>query len=99
MALGLSDPARPALCFADVADNPGGGGRGNTMWILEAFHLAGVRGAVVGVIHDPAPRRRGARTRRGRTASPRASTATAAIAFSQPVRGAGHGAVASRRAG
>ena len=45
---------KPALIFADVADNPGGGGRGNTMFILEAFHLAGVRDALVGVIHDPA---------------------------------------------
>jgi microcystin degradation protein MlrC len=44
----------PALIFADVADNPGGGGRGNTMWILEAFHTAGVQDALVGVIHDPA---------------------------------------------
>jgi len=43
----------PALIFADVADNPGGGGRGNTMWILEAFHRADVRNALVGVIHDP----------------------------------------------
>ncbi len=42
------------LAFADVADNPGGGGRGTTMWILEAFHRAGVRDALVGVIHDPA---------------------------------------------
>ncbi|WP_207537749.1 M81 family metallopeptidase [Sabulicella rubraurantiaca] len=41
------------LAFADVADNPGGGGRGNTMWILESFHRAGVKGAVFGVIHDP----------------------------------------------
>ena len=46
------DTARP-LIFADVADNPGGGGRGNTMWIIEAFHEAGVQGALVGVIHDP----------------------------------------------
>src|SRR6202044_3009990 len=46
-------PARP-LIFADVADNPGGGGRGNTMAILQAFHTAGVRNALVGVIHDPA---------------------------------------------
>ena len=45
--------ANPALIFADVADNPGGGGRGNTMWILEAFHQADVRNALVGVIHDP----------------------------------------------
>jgi microcystin degradation protein MlrC len=42
------------LIFADVADNPGGGGRGNTMWILEAFLNAGVRNGLVGVIHDPA---------------------------------------------
>ncbi|MFN9096161.1 MAG: MlrC C-terminal domain-containing protein, partial [Alphaproteobacteria bacterium] len=42
------------LAFADVADNPGGGGRGNTMWILEAFHRAGVQHCLVGVIHDPA---------------------------------------------
>ncbi len=46
------DTTRP-LIFADVADNPGGGGRGNTMWIIEAFHKAGVQGALVGVIHDP----------------------------------------------
>lgn len=42
------------LAFADVADNPGGGGRGNTMWILEAFVHADIRDALVGVIHDPA---------------------------------------------
>jgi microcystin degradation protein MlrC len=41
------------LAFADVADNPGGGGRGNTMHILEAFHAAGVEGCLMGVIHDP----------------------------------------------
>ncbi len=46
--------AETALIFADVADNPGGGGRGNTMAILQAFHAAGVRNALVGVIHDPA---------------------------------------------
>jgi microcystin degradation protein MlrC len=47
------DPAKPALLFADVADNPGGGGRGNTVWILEAFHQAGVEGALLGVFFDP----------------------------------------------
>jgi microcystin degradation protein MlrC len=41
------------LAFADVADNPGGGGRGNTMFILEAFHKAGVKDCLVGIIHDP----------------------------------------------
>lgn len=54
LAKGTEDPARHALAFADVADNPGGGGRGNTMWILEAFVKADVRDALVGVIHDPA---------------------------------------------
>ena len=44
---------KPALVFADVADNPGGGGRGNTMFILEAFHAAGISGALCGVIFDP----------------------------------------------
>ena len=47
------DPASPALLFADVADNPGGGGRGNTTWILEAFHAAGVAGCVLGPFYDP----------------------------------------------
>ena len=54
LAIGTQDRARPPLIFADVADNPGGGGRGNTMWLLEAFHKVGVRDALVGVIHDPA---------------------------------------------
>ena len=54
LAKGTEDPAKPALVFADVADNPGGGGRGNTMFILEAFHAAGVKSALVGVIYDAA---------------------------------------------
>jgi microcystin degradation protein MlrC len=49
-----SDPALPALAFADVADNPGGGGRGNTTYLLRALHEAGVKGALVGIIYDPA---------------------------------------------
>jgi microcystin degradation protein MlrC len=53
LAKAMEDRAKPPLIFADVADNPGGGGRGNTMWIVEAFHRAGVRDALVGVIHDP----------------------------------------------
>ena len=48
-----ADPAQPSLLLADVADNPGGGGRGNTVWILEAFHRAGVQGAALGVFFDP----------------------------------------------
>ncbi len=42
-----------ARAFADVADNPGGGGRGNTLHILKAFVAAGVRDAVIGLIWDP----------------------------------------------
>ncbi len=47
------DTSRPSLCFADVADNPGGGGRGNTMYLLRAFADAGVEGALFGIIYDP----------------------------------------------
>ena len=49
----LAKESPQPLIFADVADNPGGGGRGNTMAILEAFHAAGVERCLVGVIHDP----------------------------------------------
>ncbi|MEO5734311.1 MAG: M81 family metallopeptidase [Rubrivivax sp.] len=48
------DASTPALLFADVADNPGGGGRGNTVWILKAFVDAGVQGAILGIFFDPA---------------------------------------------
>src|SRR6266853_3351555 len=47
------DKARPPLIFADVADNPGGGGRGNTTFLLRAFAEAGVAGALFGIIYDP----------------------------------------------
>jgi len=46
------DPSLKPLAFADVADNPGGGGRGNTMFLLRAFAEAGVTGALLGVIYD-----------------------------------------------
>lgn len=49
-----ADPSLPAVILADVADNPGGGGNGNTMWILQAMHARGVSGVIVGVITDPA---------------------------------------------
>lgn len=53
-AVRLAKESPVPLAFADVADNPGGGGRGNTMWLLEGFHRAGVRDALLGLIHDPA---------------------------------------------
>jgi microcystin degradation protein MlrC len=53
-ALGVSrDKSSPALAFADVADNPGGGGRGNTTGLLRAFAEAGVAGALFGIFYDP----------------------------------------------
>jgi len=46
---------RAPIILADCADNPGGGGRGNTTWILRALHEAQVgAGVVLGVFVDPA---------------------------------------------
>ena len=47
------DRSLPALAFADVADNPGGGGRGNTTFLLRAFYEAGAAGTLLGVFYDP----------------------------------------------
>jgi microcystin degradation protein MlrC len=47
------DRSLPALAFADVADNPGGGGRGNTVFLLRAFCEAWVEGVLLGVFYDP----------------------------------------------
>lgn len=48
------DAARPPIILADVADNPGGGGRGNTTDLLRALKEAGVQGAILGVFNDAA---------------------------------------------
>lgn len=48
------DPTLPPLVLADVADNPGGGGRGNTTWILQALLDAGAQGVLLGLFNDPA---------------------------------------------
>jgi microcystin degradation protein MlrC len=42
------------IILADVADNPGGGARGNTTWLLQALKKAGVEGVVFGVFNDAA---------------------------------------------
>ena len=47
------DPVKPALIFADVADNPGGGGRGNTIAILKSFLDDGVRDCAFAIHTDP----------------------------------------------
>lgn len=50
----VDDTARPAVCIADVSDNPGGGGRGNTTDILQALLAAGVRDVALAAFNDPA---------------------------------------------
>ncbi len=47
------DPAQAALLLADVADNPGGGGRGNTTFLIEALQTGGVTGVLLGNFADP----------------------------------------------
>jgi len=52
-ACGEGKSTKP-LIFADCADNPGGGGRGNTTWLLKGLVEAGVEGCYFGIFHDPA---------------------------------------------
>jgi microcystin degradation protein MlrC len=47
-----ANPAAPAVLLADVADNPGGGGRGNTSYLLRALVEADAQGVVIGVFND-----------------------------------------------
>jgi microcystin degradation protein MlrC len=51
--VGASDDG-PAICLADVADNPGGGARGNTTDILEGLLEARVQRTALGNFVDPA---------------------------------------------
>ena len=48
------DPSRTPQIFADVADNPGGGGRGNTTWVLKALVEAEADGVYLSNFIDPA---------------------------------------------
>ena len=53
LAKEVSDnPRSEPLLFADPADNPGGGGRGNTTFILKEFLEAGVQNCVFSVFFD-----------------------------------------------
>jgi microcystin degradation protein MlrC len=49
-----ANPAAPAVLLADVGDNPGGGGRGNTTYLLRALVEAGAKGVVMGIFNDAA---------------------------------------------
>jgi microcystin degradation protein MlrC len=53
-AVRLAATAEAPIILADVADNPGGGGRGSTTTLLAALHTASVPGVVFGVFIDPA---------------------------------------------
>lgn len=48
------DLARDPIALADVADNPGGGGRGNTTYLLRALKAAGAKDVIFGVFNDSA---------------------------------------------
>ena len=48
-----ADPAMKPLLFADCADNPGGGGRGNTVHVLKAFLESGIDRTIFGIHNDP----------------------------------------------
>ena len=50
----LGNDALPAVLLADVADNPGGGGRGNTTYLLREIHQQQLQGVLIGMIFDPA---------------------------------------------
>ncbi|MFT6302689.1 MAG: microcystin degradation protein MlrC [Granulosicoccus sp.] len=50
----LSNATLPSILLADVADNPGGGGRGNTTYLLRAIHEQQLQGVVLGMMFDPA---------------------------------------------
>jgi microcystin degradation protein MlrC len=49
-----NDPTAEPLCLADVADNPGGGGRGNTTDLLRALLEAGARDVALAAFNDAA---------------------------------------------
>ena len=53
-AVEVARSANQTVIFSDSGDNPGGGGRGNTAWLLEALHDARVPGVVLGLFVDPA---------------------------------------------
>jgi D-serine deaminase-like pyridoxal phosphate-dependent protein/microcystin degradation protein MlrC len=49
-----TDDSVPAVALADVADNPGGGGRGNTTFILRELVACGAQRVILGVFTDAA---------------------------------------------
>ncbi len=64
------DKRRKPIILADVADNPGGGGRGNTTYLLRALKGAKVQGVIFGVFNDAALPRRRTRWAKARSSTP-----------------------------
>ncbi|HEX9463920.1 MAG TPA: M81 family metallopeptidase [Alphaproteobacteria bacterium] len=53
-AIARSRPGGPPVILADTQDNPGGGGNGDTVGILQTLLQQRAQGAVVGLLIDPA---------------------------------------------
>lgn len=53
-AVELAKTTPTPIILADVADNPGGGGRGNTTELLRALHKAKLNDIQIGIVYDPA---------------------------------------------
>ena len=47
------NPQMPALIFSDAGDNPGGGGSGNTTWLVKSLIDAGIPKVFYGSFFDP----------------------------------------------
>jgi len=47
------NPDSPAILLSDVADNIGGGGPGNTLWLLEGLYGSGANGVLFAGFIDP----------------------------------------------
>lgn len=54
LARAASAGETPPVLLADIADNPGGGARANTIWLLKALHEAAVPGVAIGLFTDGA---------------------------------------------
>ena len=50
----VEKPNAAAVIFSDAGDNPGGGGRGNTLWLLNALVEADAKQVLYGSFFDPA---------------------------------------------
>lgn len=48
------DHSTPPILLADLGDNIGAGGPGNTLWLIESLYQAGAQGVFIGSFFDPA---------------------------------------------